>query len=367
MSVEFRVSSEFRELAEIAESRDASPEWRGVLEIKPSVTRIVRLRGRLPQRNDIPDIQYDLRDFGQVDITTDDLVRRLSQLIELESTYYSLAENFAVRAAIDAGEYSRIPDFVDAGKDLVARTVWHTWRPEKGHNFITLHRTVKFQLSRALRSFWYESNFHSSFSGVEIQELDHANNIDYTDKPQHRPKPRTRLRQATQHLSLPSVVATVDECEPLEQIASLTVLGYYPDGRGFKGVAKQIGADRLDLSYALNRSIARLTQATNGLVPSRSIAEIVQDLVLNGRYRYKSGVAVARTSPRFALMRITQIPENLPPMDKKILEMAIKRNGNVLVYSNKEEIAKELGIGKEKVFRTVKRLASSLQQSSLYH
>jgi len=365
MSVEFRVTSGFRELAEIAEARNASPEWRGVLEIKPSVTRIVRLRGRLPGTRDVPDIQYDLRDFGQIDISTEELVGRLSQLVELESTYYPLAENFAVRAAYDTGQYSRIPDFVDAGKDLAARTVWYSWRPEKGDDFITLHRRIKAQLNRALKSFWYESNFNRSFSGVERQELERANIIDETDNPPHRPKPRTRLRQATQHLSLPSVVATLDECEPLEQIASLAVLGYYPDGRGFIGVAKQIGTDRLDLSYALNRSISRLTEATNGLVPRRSITEIVQDLVLNGRYRYKSGVAVARTSPRFALIRLKQIPDDLPPLDRKILELAIKRNGNVLVFSNKEEIAKELGIGKEKVFRTVKRLASSLQQSSL--
>ena len=55
MSAEFRLTSEFRDLKEIAYERNASPEWRSVFEVKPSIGRIVKLRGRLPSSGYLPE------------------------------------------------------------------------------------------------------------------------------------------------------------------------------------------------------------------------------------------------------------------------------------------------------------------------
>ncbi|OGM67147.1 hypothetical protein A2985_02785 [Candidatus Woesebacteria bacterium RIFCSPLOWO2_01_FULL_43_11] len=365
MSVEFRVTSDFRELAEIAEARNASPEWRGVLEIKPSVNRVFRLRGRPPNKGDINDIYYDLVDFSQITISFNELARRLSQMAELEGTYYPLAENFALRVARDTGRYERIPDFIDAGKDLVAHAVWYLWRPERGEDFTTLNSINKAQLNRALKSFWYRSNFHQSFSGVAIHELHTAKPLDENDATAVRSKPRTRLKQATLHLSLPSVIATVDECDPIEKIASLAVMGYYPDGRGLMGVAKQIRVDRIKLGYALNRAIEKLIQTRNGATPERSIREIVDELLRDGKYRYASGAAVVRNSPRYLLLRMRKLPQGLSEPERKIVELALMRNGNTLLYSNNEEIGQQLGVDKNMIFNVIRNVTSSLQQDTL--
>lgn len=365
MTVEFRTTSDFRELAEIAEQRNASPEWRGVLEIKPSVNRVVRLRGRPPNRSDIADIYYDLRDFSQINIPFDDLTRRLSLLAELESTYYPLAENFALRVARDTGDFSRIPDFVDAAKDLVAHTVWYLWRPERGQDFTTLHRIIKAQQNRTLEAYWYRSNFCRSFSSVETHELHTAKALDESDAATVRSKPRTRIKQATQHLSLPTVIATVDECDPIEKIASLAVMGYYPDGRGLMGVAKQIRVDRIHLGYALNRAIERLIQTQNGATPERSIREIVNELLRDGKYRYASGAAVVRNSPRHILLRMKELPQGLSESERKIVELAVQRKGNTLLYSNNEQMGQQLGLGKNVVCKVIREVASSLQQDTL--
>lgn len=365
MSVEFRVTSDFRELGEIAEQRNASPEWRGVLEIKPSVNRVVRLRGRPPNRSDIADIYYDLVDFSQLDLSFDELTERLSLLAELESTYYPLAENFGLRAARETDNFTRTPDFIDAGKDLIAYTVWYLWRPERGQDFIALNRIIKAQQNRALKAYWYRSSCYKSFSSVETQELHKAKPLDESDVKPVKSRPRTRLRQATQHLSLPTVIATVDNCDPIEKIATLAVMGYYPDGRGLVSVAKQIRVDRIKLGYALNRAFERLMQTRDGATPERSIKEIVDGLLRDGKYRYASGSAVKRNSPRHALLRMKSCPQELSELERKIVESAVKRRGNMLLYSNNEEIGQQLGVGKNVVYKVIRKVASSLQQDNL--
>jgi hypothetical protein len=361
MKAEFRVTSEFRELAEIAEARNASPEWRGVLEIKPSVNRVVRLRGRSPDARDIADIHYDLADFAQIEMPFAELVGRLSMLTELESTYYPLAENYGTRTALSLGKYVRIPDFIDKAKAEVERIVWFNWKPEKGENFMDLHARVVARLKRHLAHAWGNANGHLPFSFLEADALNHATSYSEIESMSPKMKPQQRLRLATSHLSLPSIVATIDSAPPIEKIASLSLIGYYPDGRGLSGVAQVIGVKRETLSAALDRTLERLVRVRDEMAPQRGIKQIVEELVNEGVMHYPSGKNVERTNPRLSLLRQIALPEGLSERERDIFIFSKAHSGHTFTYTS-GEIAKKLGIGKPLVCRVIKRIARSLQQ-----
>lgn len=356
MSVEFRATSDFRELAQIAEQRNASPEWREVLEIKPSIGRVVKLRGRLPTATDIPDILFDLTDFAGISMSHKELLKHLSKLAEIETTYYPLAENLGARAAISSGLYEKIPDFIDVAKDLTARIVWVRWRPEKGEDFIDLHRKIIHQLKRGLVFGWNRNFSHEPFSYLENYELVRSTPVQEIDNKSPQARPIFRLRAAARHLSLPSVIAGIEKAKPVERIASLALMGYYPDGRGFTEVAKEIGVKRETLSEALDRASDVLIQTQNGVLPQRGIREIVEDLIETAVMRYPSGKNVQRTNPRLRLFELEEMPTGISAREKEIVFLATQHRNGTLIYSS-EDIAGKVGSSKPIVCRVIKRVA----------
>ncbi len=355
MSVEFRVTSEFSELRRIAYERNNSPEWRSVFEIAPSVRRIVGLRGGAPKGKDIKDIYYDLCQFEQVNISYSDLTNRLEKFVTLEATYYSLAENFAARCALYSGLYERLDDFIDLGKELVSKTVWFRWRPDGGEDFISLHKRVTSSLKRYLLSEWQKSNWCSPFSSVEDYKLTKGMAISERDgKASPRKKPIFRLRGATRHLSLPTIIAVIDEGLMLEKIAPLSLIGYYPNGRGLGEVAKEIGVKRDTLSSALDRTTHRLIATKEDRLPRRSIKEIVEDLLRQKVMSYSSGKRVPWTDPRIGLLKLKKTPQGLSERDSLIISLARRQEEGVFKYSS-EEIALMAGCSKVVVCRVIKR------------
>lgn len=359
MTVEFRVTSQYQDLNEIALERNASEEWRKALEVKPSIGRIAKLRGRLPTVNDIPDILYDLSDFEGVYMSEDDLLGRLSKLAELEATYYPLAQNLGTNAALSSGQYERIPDFIDVAKDTVARIVWVRWKPQKGEDFIDLHRKIIHGLKRTLLFGWNRSFLLRPFSHIENYELARSTPVHEVDNKSPQVKPIYRLRAAARHLSLPSVIAGIEKARPVERIASLALMGYYPDGRGFIGVAKEIGIKRETLSEALDRAGEVLLDTQNGEFPQRGIREIVDHLIAEGVKRYPSGKNVERTNPRLKLFELQDIPTGLSTMEKRIVNLAILHKKGVLVYSS-DDIAEKVGSSKPVVCRVIKKVAETV-------
>lgn len=362
MSVEFRVTSEYSDLKEIAYGRNISPEWRAIFEIKPAVGRIVRLRGRLPGRADIPDILYDLADFAEIEISETELQDHLSRLAEVETTYYPLAENLGARAALSCGLYERIPDFIDSAKEQTARIVWSSWKPERGEDFIDLHKRILAGLRKMLVFGWNKSNQHLPFSYVESYRLREAKPFQEQEVVSPAVKPIYRLRRATNHLSLPSVVATVDKAPPIEKIASFALMGYYPDGRDLVGVSEQIGVKRETLSSALDRSIDRLIAAKNGVIPGRRIQTIVRELIHSGVIRYPSGKNVERTNPRLKLFDSNLPLSFVESGEREIFSLAIAKSGNTLFYST-DQIAQRVGKSKVYVCRVIRRLAFRCDRS----
>lgn len=360
MSVEFRVTSEFRELNKIAEERNVTSEWRGILKIKPSVNRVVRLRGRLPTAKDTTDILYDLSDFANITIAKEELIARLSHLAELECTYYPLAENLGARAALTCGLYERIPDFIDTAKELTAITIWGRWRPEDGEDFIDLHKRILHGLKKSLVFSWNKNFLGRPLSSLESREISQATPYQMIESKSPRAKPIYRLRSATTHLSLPSIVATVDTRTPIEKIASFAVLGYYPNGHGLTGVAKEIGVKKETLSEALDRTISSLIYTRGTYSPQRPVRIIVNDLLESPIYRYPSGKNVERTNPRLILLVQNTLPDGLSEREKNIFVLATARKGNTLLFTS-DRIAQELGMSKVLVCRIIKRLAINLQ------
>ena len=361
MSAEFRLTSEFRDLKEIAYERNASTEWRSVFEVKPSIGRIVKLRGRLPTSGDLPDILYDLNDYADISLSREALMGHLSSLIQLEATYYPLAENFGTRTALSLGHYERVPDFIDVAKDLVARIVWSRWKTEKGEDFIVLHKKILHELKRGLVFGWDKNVFYKPFSSQPNHELAQATPFQDLDANSPQPKPIYRLRAAAEHLSLPSIIAGIEKTKTMEQVASLTLLGYYPDGRGFIGVAGQLGIKRKTLTQALDRANDQLLQTPDGILPQRGIKDIVEDLLQTPVMRYPSGKNVQRTNPRIKLFDLGHLPEGISPFERKIVTLATIHHQGTFSYSS-EDIATEVGSSKPIVCRVIKRVASSLQQ-----
>ncbi len=356
MSIEFRITSEFGDLSKIAEERNASPEWRKIFEIKPSIGRIVKLRGKLPTAIDIPDILYDLSDFSGINISPVELLEPLSKLAELEATYYHLAENLGTRAALSCGEYERIPDFIDLAKDLTAWIVWVRWKPHRGEDYIVLHRKIVHQLKQGLILGWSRAFQHRPFSYFEKYELERGTSFQEVENKSPQVKPIFRLRAATNHLALPSIIAGLENVYPLERIASLALMGYYPDGRGLVGVAKEIGVKKETLSAALDRASEILIQTKNGITPRKSLRRIVEELKQVPIIRYPSGKNVERTNPRLKLFGISKLPENLSSRERKIISFAIRHKEGVLIYSSKD-IADKIGASKSMVCRVIKRAA----------
>jgi len=357
MSIEFRVTSQYQDLKEIAYERNASDEWREVFEVKPSIGRVIKLRGRLPTAADIPDILYDLSDFAGISITPEALFGHLSKLTGLEVTYYPLAENLGARAALSCGEHERIPDFIDVAKELTARIVWVRWKPEKGQDFIDLHRKIIHQLKKGLVFGWNRNFSHQPFSYLEKHELTKATPVHDVNNNSPQQRPIFRLRATTRHLSLPSVIAGIEKARPVERIASLTLMGYYPDGGGFTGVAEKIGVKRETLSEALDRASDVLVQTQNGVLPRRGIRKIVEDLIETGVMRYPSGKNVQRTNPRLRLFELGEAPTGLSAREKEIVFLATRHKKGTLIYSS-EDIAGKVGSSKPIVCRVIKRVAS---------
>ena len=358
MSVEFRITSAFQDLTEIAYERNTSEEWRRVFGVKPSIGRIVKLRGRLPAALDIPDILYDLSDFTGVTVHQNELLRNLSKLTELESTYYPLAENLAASTALSCGLYERIPDFIDVAKDLTARVVWIRWRPEKGEDFIDLHRKIVHELRKGLVFAWNRNFYHQPFSYLEPKRLTRSLPYQEVDNSSPQVRPIFRLRTATGHLSLPSIIAGVENARHLEGIATLTIMGYYPDGRGLTGVAKKIGVKTETLSAAIDSASSVLSLTQDGVRPQRSIRQIVEELIEQPVMRYPSGKNVERTNPRLKLFELREIPLHLSEREKEIVHLAIQHQKGALTYSS-EDIANLVGLSKVVICRIIRKVANS--------
>ena len=124
MTAEFQLTSSFTVLANQAIEMDNVQQFPSLGLIKPSVSRVVWLRGRLPSgQGDLKDIYYDHQSFSVQQVSPETFKETIRQLAWLEGRFYPMAENIGVKAAIHSGNYERIPDFIDAAKDVVAREI----------------------------------------------------------------------------------------------------------------------------------------------------------------------------------------------------------------------------------------------------
>ncbi len=297
MSTEFRLTSDFKELGCFVEGLDER-QLRMVAEITPSIHRIAKIRGRVPEGKDISDICFDLVHFEEKQISLLELKQRLAFLMALESSYYPVASNLATNCALGTGLYERIPDFVDGAKSLVAKTVWIRWKPESGENFLDLHRKTLGSLKNFLVHVWRKDNASIPFAYIETSELETgvAYNESYTVS--CRAKPIYRFRDAASHLSLSSIISAIGQEGHLGKVAILALMGYYPDGHGLGAVAKELGIKRERLIACLDEVLAKLAETSErGNIPDRSIKDLVEELQGQGVVRYKSGKNIETTNP----------------------------------------------------------------------
>src|SRR3972149_2565029 len=109
MEIEFRETSSMNEIDELIHEINGSCEWRRILDVMGSIHRVGRLRGRIKGKKDIPDIRFDLESYVGERVTYESLHDVLRKIVFLETTYYRLANNFAVKAAFQT-DRGRLPD-----------------------------------------------------------------------------------------------------------------------------------------------------------------------------------------------------------------------------------------------------------------
>jgi hypothetical protein len=363
--IEFQETSRYSELMEIASSRN-SEMLNDIRLIAPSVHRVVKLRGRPPLGNDIDDVLYDFNDFaGGGGCTRNQMVRQLGAFSLVEATYYKLATNIAYNTAGVHGLNHRTDDLVDVAKDAVSRTVWNNWRPERGDDFINLHNRVCTALRYHLIHFWTRRYRGYSFSNTKDYILEKAEEINLTDSNSPEEKPIHRFRRATTFIPLPAIIARIDyDSSPIEKISALTLIGYYPDGRGFTGVASELGVKRETLSSALDRVIIKFRESKETF-PTRPIKEIVDELIDGGVMKYPSGKNVEFDSPRLKLLKAKYCPRGHNTRESKILEMAVARNKSVFTYSL-DEIAKASGCSFSQASKIINILANQPLDTNIY-
>lgn len=363
MTTEFRFkeTSSYNELFEIASSRNTEMLDR-VRQVAPSVHRIVKLRGRPPMGKDIDDILYDANDFEGANFSKNDLVEHLGIFSSAEATYYHLAQKSAYVTAGMYGLEHRTDDLIDVAKDVVSGIVWRNWVPEKGQDFIDLHKKIVSALQHNLIHHWAKRFQSCPFSSKEDYVLDQATEINLTDDTSPEEKPIFRFRRATSTLALPTIIARIDNNPlPIEKISALALIGYYPDGKGFTGVASGLGVKKETLSSALDRVIINFRKS-DIMLPDRPIRQIVDELRECAVMKYPSGKNVEFDSPRLKLLRLTDGKVNFGARENLIREMSTARKGSTFIFSL-NEIAIACGCNYSNASKSIGKLAATVEAS----
>lgn len=358
MSIEIKLTSDFRELSSFVERLDKE-QLKRTAEIAPSIHRIAKIRGRIPEGRDVPDIYFDLVHFEGKHMPPEDFKERLKFLIALESSYYPVASNLAVGSARGMGLYERTPDFIDQAKSLVAKIVWVGWKPELGEKFLDLHKRIMGTLNRFLVLAWRRTNFSIPFGYIETSELDTTVPYHELEAASPRIRPIFRLRNATGHLSLPSIISAISPEGHLGKIATLAVMGYYPDGHGLGAVAKELGVKRERLTACLDEVLEKLAETPEtGSIPDKSIKDFVKELQNKGVLKYKSGKNVEITNPRLRLLGREVAANGSDKRERAIISLARKIKNDTFVYDIKD-IAERTGSSRQVVRGVINRVAVS--------
>jgi hypothetical protein len=362
---EFPTTSNYRELIDIANQNNESQELERAKQIAPSVHRIARLRGRIPYGKDIEDIHYDASSFKGLDIDYQETKRSIRTFIIAESLYYKLAENIAIKNAKDFGFYERLDDFIDLGKEMVAKIVWQGWKPENGENYIDLHKRIVGGLRSYLIHQWGRSNFAKPYSYFETDEVEKFTNIQDQSDVSPKKRPLYRIRECTGNLPLTAIIANVENANYLERVAGLATLKYYPSRNGLKSIAEDVGVKKETLSSALDRLLEKMPNTNSNEIANRSISEIVSQTKGEKILKYPSGKNVEFDSPRIKLSKIhadtntISLTPQFSEREIRIIELASMQDGNFLSYSAKD-IASIAGCNTNKVVSVIAKYISAV-------
>ena len=336
---------------------NGSFEWRRILDMMGPIHRVGRLRGRMITKMDIPDVLFDLESFVGKNVSGESLDDVLSKITFLETTYYPLASNFAVKVASQTNT-ERLPDIKDFSKGLVADTVWKWWRPENGEDFLDLNRRIIFNLNNLISPKWsFASNRDTPFSYLDPLQVESGIAIDDNDQIVEDKMPIIRLREAVRHLSLPSIIASVERYGFLEALTVLSIMGYYPGVSTFSQLCSRLKISRPTASAAFDRAVGMmLSHSPDGEMPLASLRAILKSVIDRNVLKFFSGRTLRWNDPRVRLAAIREIPGVLNLRQRKILELALVREEEVFKYEP-EDRGEMVGCTKSYVHRTIKRAA----------
>lgn len=357
MAIEFRETSNMGEIDNIIHEMNGSLEWGGILDMMGPIHRVGRLRGRITTKRDIPDVLFDLESFVGEKVTGESLDDVLRKIAFLETTYYSLAGNFAIKTALQT-DIERLPDIVDLSKNIVSLTVWKWWRPENGEDFLDLNRRIISNLKNLIFPQWnVASNRDTPFSYLDPFQIERGSAISRNDQEAKDRIPISRLREAVGHLSLPSIIASIEKYGPLETLTVFSVMGYCPGVSTFSQLCSRLKISRPTASVAFDRAIEMmLACSSDGRIPSASIRAIFDAAFDRNVLKFSSGRTLRWNDPRINLVARGGIFGVLNSRQKRILELALIREKEGFKYEP-EDIGEMVGCTKSYVHRTIKRAA----------
>lgn len=355
--IEFKETSSMDEIDRLIHEMNGSSEWRRISDVMGPIHRIGRLRGKIVNKRDVPDVRFDLESFVGKQVTNESLCDIFGKIAFVEAIYYSLARNFAVKTAFQTG-VGRLSDMVDLSKEIVSLTVWKWWRPENGEDFLDLNRKIIYNLGNLIFPLWSVALSHSTpFSCLDPRQIERGSVIYNNGQKTKAEMPIFRLREAVRHLSLPSIIMSIDELGLLETLTVFSVLGYYPGVSTFSQLCSRLKISKPTASTAFDRAIEVMSSySPDKIQPSLSIRDIFDSAIKKNNLKFSSGRTLRWNDPRVNLATRGEIIGILNPRQRRIIELALVREEGGFKYEP-GEIGQTVGCTTSYVHRTIKKAA----------
>jgi hypothetical protein len=255
----------------------------------------------------IPDIQYDLASFMNIDIDRVEIARHLASITQLETAFYKVGE---VKAMILPWEVNRnicdINELTSLSRNLVERSVWFRWTPGSLVDPFVAMKSLRLAVMgylKNLRFFAYDSVF--SKGALSLDDIRLKERLLW--EVQLR---RTKMKESEavylgsvddwyviiSSLSLRQVFYFIEKLEDREKRALLDRFRYLHPDMKLDDRFKLYGISRTSYYSDVRRAIRSLGvlmekkgELTGNESPASDIVDIVGEVENSALYRFEEG------------------------------------------------------------------------------
>jgi hypothetical protein len=360
----FGETTDVRAIGEYVKEVEALPEWKLVIEARESIQRLITIRGRLPgeKPTDKEDLLFDINSFRGLNWTENELAVALKTMITLETAYYPYVERLARFRAKEIGYPERTPEFIDVGKETVAREIWYRWSPGATFSGNGLHYKVlgglKFLSQTTIKAFLGNAPVSSIFEGVE----DRGKKVNYHD--QVKENPIYRLRRIYSRYTLKEIFERMKGLSARERLILLCVSGYVEGVDNSTQALQRFKVDHEMFTHAFESALSNFTDVSHKPL-TESAREIVDGAIKEGIIKDPNGATTFFNSPRLKLLNYDFPPAGLNLVNQKIFFLAKATNGNTFRYSLVQIGEKVGNLNKTAVSKRIRRISDYLEKEAV--